>query len=469
MRRSLFKLAAGRRAKWVVFAIWFVAIFVAAGPANLPGKFEDAESNEATSYLPGSAESTAALHATEELQDGEIAPAVIVFRRDSGLGKADFAAIEEAIGRMTSQRFPGVIADGATAASGGKPDEAGGKSSSRPVDTPGTPEPGCAEPTTAVPGQPADYTPFVGPICSEDRKEAIVTAYISGEGEGDRIVDPVKFWRQQLDGLDAGLEAKVTGGAGFSADAIEVFEGINGTLLLAALALVIFLLIVIYRSPMFLFIPLIAVVFAEILSRSIGYGVSQLGVTINGQSSSIMSVLVLGAGTDYALLLVARYREELHRTSDKYGAMGTALESAGPAILASAATVIAALLCLMIAKVNGTSGLGPIAAIGIACAALSMLTLLPALLTIFGRRAFWPFVPHTEETAPSAGRGLRPGTAPDRRRLGGRRAGPRRPRLPPRRGPAAAGADQLARARLERAADPVADRRPARPRRLHAI
>jgi RND superfamily putative drug exporter len=173
-------------------------------------------------------------------------------------------------------------------------------------------------------------------------------------------------------------------------------------LLLAALALVIFLLIVIYRSPIFLFIPLIAVVFAEILSRSIGYGVSELGVTINGQSSSIMSVLVLGAGTDYALLLVARYREELHNTTDKYKAMGTALESAGPAIFASAATVIAALLCLMIAKVNGTSGLGPIAAIGIACAALSMLTLLPALLTIFGRRAFWPFVPHTPETAPTA-------------------------------------------------------------------
>ena len=140
---------------------------------------------------------------------------------------------------------------------------------------------------------------------------------------------------------------KITGGAGFSADAIEVFEGINGTLLLAAVSLVIFLLIVIYRSPMFFFIPLAAVLFAEMLSRSIGYGVSELGVTINGQSSSIMSVLVLGAGTDYALLLVARYREELHHTADKHEAMRTALASAGPAIFASAATVIAALLCLM--------------------------------------------------------------------------------------------------------------------------
>jgi RND superfamily putative drug exporter len=106
---------------------------------------------------------------------------------------------------------------------------------------------------------------------------------------------------------------------------------------------------------------------------------------------------VLGAGTDYALLIVARYREELHHTLDRHEAMAAAMRSAGPAVLASAATVIAALFCLMIAKVNGTSGMGPIVAMGVACAALSMLTLLPALLTIFGRRAFWPFVPHSTE------------------------------------------------------------------------
>jgi RND superfamily putative drug exporter len=395
VRGSLFTFPAGKRAKWVVFALWFVGIFIAFG-TNLPGKFADAESNEATSYLPGSAESTKALNATESLQKGEIAPAVIVFRREAGLTAADRETIAEDIEKMTAERFPGVIPDGATAAAGGKHQDT--QETSKAAGLP----PGCGTPTSTIPGQPADYAPFVGPICSEDGKAAIVTAYLKGNGEGDRILDPVKFWREEISDPGGGLEVKITGGAGFSADAIEVFEGINGTLLLAALSLVIFLLIVIYRSPLFFFIPLIAVIFAEILSRSIGYGVSELGVTINGQSSSIMSVLVLGAGTDYALLLVARYREELHHTADKYQAMRTALESAGPAIFASAATVIAALLCLMVAKVNGTSGLGPIAAIGIACAALSMLTLLPALLTIFGRRAFWPFVPHTPDTAPRA-------------------------------------------------------------------
>jgi RND superfamily putative drug exporter len=401
VRGSLFTFPAGRRAKWIVFAVWFLAIFVASSPAvDLPGKFEEAENNEATSYLPGDAESTKALDATEELQNGEIAPAVIVYRNGAGLSPANFRTIEEDVAGMTEEKFEGVIADGETAASGGKGEPE--SKLARQVDSLGAGEPGCGTPTSTIPGQPADYSPFVGPVCSQDGKSAIVTAYINAEGEGERIVDPVKAWREVIEDPGGGLEAKITGGAGFSADAIEVFEGINGTLLAAALGLVIFLLIVIYRSPMFFLIPLIAVLFAETLSRSIGYGVSELGVTINGQSSSIMSVLVLGAGTDYALLLVARYREELHRTTDKHEAMRTALESAGPAIFASALTVVAALLCLLIAKVNGTSGLGPIAAIGIACAALSMLTLLPALLTIFGRRAFWPFVPHTPETAHAA-------------------------------------------------------------------
>jgi putative drug exporter of the RND superfamily len=381
VRGSLFTLPAGRRAKWIVFALWFLAIFVAAGPAELPSKFEEAENNESTSYLPGDAESTAALEATEALQKGELAPTVIVYRRDSGLTADDRRTIVADVEAMTAERFPGVVADGATAAAGGRKND----------DAP-----------PSVPGQPSDYAPFVGPVLSKDGKAAILTAYINAEGEADRIVDPVQDWREKVSDPGGGLEVKITGGAGFSADAIEVFESINGTLLLAAVSLVVFLLIVIYRSPMFFFIPLTAVLFAETLSRSIGYGVSELGVTINGQSSSIMSVLVLGAGTDYALLLVARYREELHRTEDKHEAMRTALASAGPAIFASAATVIAALLCLTLAKVNGTAGLGPIAAIGIACAALSMLTLLPALLTIFGRRAFWPFVPHTAETAPPA-------------------------------------------------------------------
>jgi RND superfamily putative drug exporter len=410
-RRSIFAFAAGRRAKWVVFLVWLVGILIAAGPANLPGKFSDAENNESTSFLPGDAESTKALEATEELQGGELAPAVIVYRRASGLTPADMGKIREDVGRLTRERFEGVVADGATAAAGGQQ----GGSSQGQAPSGGAPSgqlAGCAGPTTEIPGQPSNYAPFVGPVCSADGKAAIVTAYIKGNGEGDRILDPIDAWRDIVSDPGGGLDVKITGGAGYAADSIKVFENINGTLLLAAFSLVVVLLILIYRSPIFLFIPLAAVMFAEILARSIGYGISELGVTINGQSSSIMSVLVLGAGTDYALLIVARYREELHHSEDRHEAARAAMSSAGPAVLASAATVIAALFCLTIAKVNGTSGLGPIAAIGVACACLSMLTMLPALLTIFGRRAFWPFVPHTPRwagamEAPSGGLGQR--------------------------------------------------------------
>lgn len=359
MRGSLFTLAAGRRAKWVVFAVWLLGIFVAVGPAELPTRFEDAEENESTSFLPGDAESTAALEATEALQDGELAPAVIVYRRESGLTGADRRQVRRDVDELneTAGEFPGVVVKEGRA--------------------------------------------FGEPEFSPDGEAAIVTAYLKGDGESETILDPIDAWRETVSDPGGGLEVKITGGAGFAADAISIFENINATLVLAALSLVVFLLILIYRSPFFFLIPLAAVVFAEMLSRSLGYGVSELGFTINGQSSSIMSVLVLGAGTDYALLLVARYREELHHTVDRHEAMHTALASAGPAIFASAATVIAALLCLTLAKVDGTAGLGPIGALGIFCAALSMLTLLPALLTIFGRRAFWPFVPHTPETAPS--------------------------------------------------------------------
>lgn len=373
-----------------MFAIWF-AVIAFTITAGVPEKYTDAQENESTSFLPGDAESTKALTAAEDLQGGELAPAVILFRRESGLTPADKQRIVADVGKLTSQRFPGVVPDGEAAAGGGRQGDA----------PPAPAAEGCGTPVTPIPGQPAGYAPFVGPVCSEDGKAALVFAYIRGDGNSATLLDPVEFWRETVSDPGGGLEVKITGGAGYAADAISVFENINGTLLLAATLLVIVLLILIYRSPVFLFIPLAAVLFAELLSQTLGYALAEAGVTINGQSSAIMSILVLGAGTDYALLIVARYREEMHREQDKFVAMRAALISAGPAVFASAATVIAALFCLSLARVNGTSGLGPLGALGVFCAALSMLTLLPALLLIFGRRAFWPFVPHTPTTRPA--------------------------------------------------------------------
>jgi RND superfamily putative drug exporter len=342
---KLLTLATGRRSKWIVAGAWLLAI-VAAFAFNLPGKYADAENNESTSFLPGDAESTKALGLVEELQGGEQAPIVVVYRRAGGLTPADQRAI---------------AADR-------------------------------AELNEAIQGDPETYrsvTPFSEPRPSPNGDAALLIGNITGDGETDTILDPIDDIRDRVSDPGGGLEVKVTGPAGFAADAIKVFESINGTLLLAAVALVFVLLILIYRSPLFFWIPLAAVGFAEIATRAVGYGLTELGVTVNGQSSSILSVLVLGAGTDYALLLVSRYREELRKHEDKHAAISRAMRTAGPAIVASGCTVIAALLCLSIAEVEGTAGLGPIGALGIAVAMISMLTLLPALLALTGRRAFW--------------------------------------------------------------------------------
>ncbi|MEI7624539.1 MAG: MMPL family transporter [Actinomycetota bacterium] len=341
---KLFAIPAGRRAKWVIFITFVVALIITAGPANLPKKFSDNEQNETTSFLPGSAESTKALKAADEIRKGERVTAVIVYRRPSGLTSADQATISDDKVALDESRA-------------------------------------------------ANVSPFRGPIFSTDGTAALLTAEIKTNGEGKSILDPVTAMRKEVSNPGGGLEVKVTGGAGYSADAIKIFEGINGTLLLAAGGLVFLLLILIYRSPIFLWIPLLAVGFAEIGSRAVGYFLTEMGVTVNGQASSILSILVLGAGTDYALLLVARYREELRKHEDKHEALALALRSAGPAIFASGITVIASLLCLSLAQVNGTAGLGPIGAMGVAVAMVSMLTVLPAMLVITGRWAFWPRVP----------------------------------------------------------------------------
>ena len=354
---QLFTLPGRPRAKWLVALAWIALIF-GAFAFNLPGKFTDAEQNESTSFLPEDAESTRALAATEKLTQGEQAPMVVVYRREGGLTAADRRTIAEDRTEFNAVR-------------------------ERKLSDP--------EPATATAFRLT--TPLGEPQPSRDGTAAIVTASITANGESETIIEPVDEARDIISDPGGGLEAKVTGGAGFSADAIKVFENINGTLIGAAFLLVLILLVLIYRSPIFFLIPLLAVAFAEIATRAIGFGLTEAGVTVNGQSSSILSVLVLGAGTDYALLLVARYREELRRHEDKHEAMALALRNAGPAIFASGLTVIAALLCLTLAEVNGTSGLGPIGALGIAVAMIAMLTLLPAMLVIFGRRAFWPFVP----------------------------------------------------------------------------
>ena len=194
VRGSFFTFPAGRRAKWVVFAIWFVGDLHRRRPGQ-PARQVRRRRKQRGDLLPaGDAESTKALNATESLQNGEIAPAVIIYRRESGLTAGRPPARSTTTSKkMTAKRFPGVVPDGATAAVGRQaPGHRGERREAAAAAA------GCGTPTSTVPGQPADYAPFVGPICSQDGKAAIVTAYIKGKGEGERILDPVKFWREQI-------------------------------------------------------------------------------------------------------------------------------------------------------------------------------------------------------------------------------------------------------------------------------
>src|SRR3954470_10112560 len=351
MVSRLLTLPAGRTAKWIVL---IVVVLIYGGLASQAGKLEGAQKNESSSWLPADAESVKALDAVKRFPGGELAPAVVVFERRGGLTDADKARIDDTVGKLNADRKPLVL------------------EARKPVFSPNG-----AAAIVVQPVQP-------------------------GDGSGDAFQVAVQSIRDRVGEPGEGLEVKLTGAAGFSLDAIKVFSGINGTLLYAAAGIVLVLLIIIYRSPVFWAIPFFTVLLAEGASRGAGYLLAEAGVTINGQTGGILPVLVFGAGTDYALLLVSRYREELRRHEDKHEAMRVALRSAGPAILASGLTVIAALLTLSIAEVNSTAGLGPVGAMGVALAMLSMLTVLPALLIVCGRRAFWsPFtdaIPHVGQT-----------------------------------------------------------------------
>ena len=342
------RLVSGRRSKFVVLALWLITL-VALGP--LIGSFESKQKNEPSSFLPADAESVRALELSDQFPSAEGIEAIVVLAREGGLTPADREQIASIRAELDANRPEGVV--------------------------------------SVSPPQP-----------SENGEAALLVVQIVTEGDEEILIDAVDAIRETLaEDAPEGLEAKVTGPAGYSADASAAFEGINSTLLLATALLVFILLVIIYRSPIFWALPLLAVFFAEGLVRGIGSLLVDAGVVVNGQTGGILLVLVFGAGTDYALLLTARYREELHRHEDKHEAMRIAVRQAGPGILASAGTVVAALLCLSLASVNSTAGLGPVGAMGVAVAALAMLTALPALLLIGGRRAFWPYVPRVDRPA----------------------------------------------------------------------
>jgi RND superfamily putative drug exporter len=341
--RAMVSAPSGRRVKWLVLVIWLIVVAVA-GP--LSGKLMGAEKNDTSSWLPPRAESTQVLNLRSEAISPNVYPAVVVYDRPSGLTAADKAkAASDAL------RFAGVAG--------------------------------------AIRGQ------ITGPAVSADGKAMQTIVQVNLGSKGWNAAAPAADSLRSIAESGAnGMTVHIAGTLGNAADSSNAFKGIDGTLLFAALAVVIVLLLITYRSPVLWLLPVISAGVALVTAMGVIYLLAaHAGLTVNAQSAGILDVLVFGAGTDYALLLTARYREELRRHEDRHEAMAVALRRAGPAVIASAGTVILSLLTLSLATLNSTKSMGPVLAIGVAVALLAMMTLLPALLVITGRWVFWPAKP----------------------------------------------------------------------------
>jgi len=342
--RSVAAFVSGRRTKWVVPLVWLIlmAVFLPLG-----SKLTDETSDETSSFLPKSAESTKVNNLLKDsFASGQTVNGIVVYRRPGGLTTADRRKIRE-----DARRIKGVV---------------------------------------PVIGNPA--VPFEGPATRglvSPRGDVAYTV-LAFRDDFKNLGDWGKKVRDVVGTGGAGLHVYVTGDAGFSADFDEVFGSLDTTLLLATVLLVLVLLGAIYRSPVIAVIPLVVVFAAYSVAQGLIYLYAKSGATVSSNSTQILVVLMFGLGTDYCMLLLSRYREELRREQDKHAAMARAVRRAGPAIFASGLTVAMSMLVLLVADTRSISSLGPVAAIGVLCVLAAGLTLLPALLTIGGRRAFWP-------------------------------------------------------------------------------
>ena len=341
---GLASFVSGRRTKWVVVLLWLIGALVM---GSVGSKLADVTTDETASFLPDEAESTEVQALLKErFPGGETTIGLIVYKREGGLTEADQQKIAEDA-RKVDDAIP----------------------VTQPAQVPFEPD---APPGLVSENGDAAYTVVTIPL------------------DFDRVADWGEESRELIGGGGGGLEVYVTGDLGLWVDFEEVFGELDTKLLLATVLLVLVLLGAIYRAPLIALIPILVVGFAYLLATGFIYLYAEAGNSVNSNSTGILVVLMFGVGTDYCLLLVSRYREELHRIEDKHEAMARALRRAGPAVLASGCTVVAAMLVLLLADTGSTNALGPVSAIGVASALLAGLTLLPALLTIVGRRGFWP-------------------------------------------------------------------------------
>ncbi|SNS88607.1 putative drug exporter of the RND superfamily [Geodermatophilus saharensis] len=332
--------------RWLLPALVAVLWLGLAAPLGaIGGKLTEVQENDNAAFLPDSAESTRVTELQERFRDQEAIPVVLVWEGDGPLDPATQQAVGEALAEVTA------VAEEADALAG--------------------------EPSPPIPSEDGEAVQAVVPLRA-DLGEALPEVV-----QDMRAVDDVE-----------GTTAYVTGPGGVFADFADGFSGIDGLLLLAAFGVVLLILLVVYRSPLLPFLVIGTAGLALTAGQAVSYLLAREGIiTVNGQSQGIASILVVGAATDYGLLLVARYREELRVERSPVAAMRVALRRSVEPILASGATVVLGVLCLLFSDLASNRGLGPISAVNVVLAMVASLTFLPAVLVLLGRAAFWPFRP----------------------------------------------------------------------------
>jgi RND superfamily putative drug exporter len=340
MTDAIIKFLTGRKTKWLLVALGLAAMALAT-----PNAGKNEVTTDPTAFLPKSAQSTQVIEREKELPKGQSISAIIVYSRvDESLTPADFAKM-----RHDQAALMGL----------------------------------------AVKKQVSP------PIPSKNHQAALVTIALPNDPKPTVTVGEVKAIVHANN--PSGLQANVSGEGGFIADEFNAFSGINNKLLYASISVVAIILLLTYRSPWLWLVPLFVVGMADQVASGIVNALAAHGhIILNGENSGILRVLVFGAGTDYALLIIARYREELHFAKDRYVAMAQALRRAAPAILASSITVVLALLSLTVSSLNSDRSLGPVGAIGILSALAFNLLVLPPALLLFGRGLFWPRIPRPD-------------------------------------------------------------------------
>ncbi|BFO16727.1 hypothetical protein SHKM778_31150 [Streptomyces sp. KM77-8] len=341
---------APRRARWLVpLALLIVWLGVGGALGPYAGKLGEVATNDQAVFLPRTAESTRVLEARKAFDQSETVPAIVVWTTDGDrVTETQQAAASDAVGALAG--------------------------------------------TAGVVGRPSPA------LVSDDRKA--MQAVVQLEPDlGDELSGVLDEVRRAADGV-SGATVQIAGPAATQADLSDAFAGIDGLLLGVALGAVLLILLLVYRSFLLPFLIILGSVFALGLACAVVYALADRGVVrVDGQVQGILSILVIGAATDYALLLAARFREELAERGDRYAAATAAVRRSFGAITASAATVALGLLALLASDLTNNRALGPVGAIGIVCAVLSTLTFLPAVLALVGRSAYWPTRPKASDAS----------------------------------------------------------------------